>query len=401
MLRPYWPPNIHFRPYRQHCYPMQHLTRALRVEIEAPHRCDLVDPPFDARGAGHAESVHVENAAANAVLRDLGDCGHALVSHGVEALRGVRQAPLLFTNLDHEAPLLERRGYGSPLRGRARGGDHHADRAAQQCIDRFDAFAGQLVMRLHGTERLALGVQRGRFGAEQGLQISEPAFRVRRRGRNDGEHALWEAASERGHQHGRARAGQATDTHARSRRWQSLDERAGGGQLLEPLEQEVESHQRVRVATASSIAASSKASTSSTPLASARRAPENRSAASAFALNTSTRSRPPNAAVASVGVAGVRSDSRGSGPKTVAPTVSAPRVRNSTPGAPSAELTSASPITIRLTSASMNGTNPGAVGNAVHAVSRRLPSSTTFPERTNQGSSFTVASTSSDAPWSR
>ena len=79
-------------------------------------------------------------------------------------------------------------------------------------------------MRLFGAERLALGIQRGRFGAEQGLQIGEPAFTVRRGGCDDGEQALWQAASERGHEHGGARAGQAPHTHTPGGRWQPLDE---------------------------------------------------------------------------------------------------------------------------------------------------------------------------------
>src|ERR1043166_3480748 len=107
MLRFYRPTNIHFRPYRQHRDAIQRLTRALRVEIEAAHRYDLVTPPFDARGGRHPESLRVENPASGAVLRDLRDGGHPLVPHGLEAVRGVRQTPFLFTDLDHQAPLLE------------------------------------------------------------------------------------------------------------------------------------------------------------------------------------------------------------------------------------------------------------------------------------------------------
>ena len=224
MLRPYRPTDIHFRPYRQHRDAIHRLTRALRVEIEAAHRYDVVAPPFDARRGRHTESIHVENPASDAVLRDLRDGGHPFVPHGLEALRGVRQTPLLFTDLDHEAPLVERRWHGSPLGRGARGRDEHADGAAQQRIDSFYALAGKLVMRLFDTERFALGIQRRGFGAEQGLQIRKPAFTVRRRRRDDGEQALWQAARERGHQHGGARAGQAPHTDMGAGRWQPLDE---------------------------------------------------------------------------------------------------------------------------------------------------------------------------------
>ena len=76
--------------HRKDGHTVHGLTRALRVQIEAPHRCDLIAPPFDACGRRHAESIYVENAAPDAVLCNLGDCGHPLVPHGLEALRGVR-----------------------------------------------------------------------------------------------------------------------------------------------------------------------------------------------------------------------------------------------------------------------------------------------------------------------
>src|SRR5207302_1833022 len=90
--------------------------------------------------------------------------------------------------------------------------------------------------------------------------------------------------------------------------------------------------------------------------------------------------------------------SRGSSPSTVAPIVSAPRVRNSTRGSPSTSETGASPRTRRFTSASTNGTNAGVAGSAVHAVSSRLPRSRTLPSRTSHGSPLSVASTAAPLP---
>src|SRR5882672_2572841 len=396
MLRPYLELVLHrFRTHRENGHAIERVARALRIEIEAAHRDDLVAPPFDARRRRHAESVDVENSATHTVLGDFSDSWDPLVAHLIEPLHRVGEAPFLFTDCDHESRLLQCRRNCRPLGARSGRGDQHTDRSAQQRLDRLDALAGQFVMRLLGAERLALWIQRRRLRSQERLQIREPALPVRWSRSDDSENTLRQRPGKRCDQHGRARTGKPAHPDALSGRWQAPDERARGGKVVKPLEQKGERHQRVRVATPSSAAASSSARTSRIPLASARRVPEKPSAANRSALSIATRSLPPSAAVTSALVAGVRSDSRASGPKTVAPIVSVPRVRNSTRGAPSAEATSAAPITIRLTSASMNGTNPGVAGNAVQAVSSRLPSTTTLPERTSQGSLFTVATTAS------
>src|SRR2546428_7495444 len=386
-------PNSRLRTNRQDGHAIQRVARALRIEIEAAHRDDFVAPPFDAGRRRHPEAVDIENPATNAVLGDFGDCRDALISHHIETLRGVGESPFLFIDFDHEPRLLESRRHRRPLGAGSRCSDQDTHRPAQQRLERLDALARELVMRLLGAQRLALRLECRHVGSKQCLQIREPALPVRRGGSDDGKDALRQGSSERGDQHGGTRAGKPPYTNALSGRGYPSDQGAGSGKVLEPLEQKVERHQRVRVATPNSAAASSSARRSSRPLASARRVPENRSAANRSTLSTAARSLPPSAAVTSAGVAGVRSDSRGSGPNTVGPTVSAPRERNSTRGAPSAAATSASPITMRLTSASTNGTKPGAAGNAVHAVSSRLPSSTTPPDLTSHGSPLTVAST--------
>src|SRR6266566_4225314 len=322
MLRLYLQLAVHrLRAHGENRNAVQRVARTLRIEIEATHRSDLVAPPLDAGRRRHAESVDVQDPAPHAVLRDFRDGGHARVTHDVEPPGGVGQTPFLFTDLDYEPRLLERRRDCSPLRGGSHGRDQYAHRAAKQRLERLDPLTRELVMRLLGAERLALGIECGGVGSQQRLQIREPALAIGGGRRDDRKDTL------------------------RQPPW-------------------------------------------------ARRVPEKPSAAKLSALKTDVRSLPPNAAVTSAVVAGVRSDSRASGPNTVAPIVSVPRVRNSTWGAPSAAATSASPITIRLTSASTNGTNPGAAGGAVQAVSRRLPSNTTEPDLTSQGSPLTVASTS-------
>src|SRR2546430_10585507 len=175
---------------------------------------------------------------------------------------------------------------------------------------------------------------------------------------------------------------------------EALGERSGRRQLIEAIDEKVERHQWARVATPSSTPATSRASARSRVLTSVRRVPAYCSPAN----RPSSSSPAPIARRTTSGAAGVRSDSRASGADTTAPTVSAPRTWNATPGGPSASVTGASPRASRFTSTSTNGTNAGDAGRAVQAVSRRLPSSTTSPARTNHGSSFTVASTSVVSP---
>src|SRR5256886_8607805 len=65
------------RPPRSTLFPYTTLFRS----IERPQRQDLVAPPLDPRRRRHPEPVHVEDAAAHAELRDLGDRRHARVAH--------------------------------------------------------------------------------------------------------------------------------------------------------------------------------------------------------------------------------------------------------------------------------------------------------------------------------
>src|SRR6266513_2403489 len=286
-------------------------------------------------------------------------------------------------------PIVAQRGRhpGSLRRGACRGYEQ-MNPPREQSLDGFDPLARDLDVRLLGAERLALRVQRGGVTRER-LQIGQPALGIGRRRRHHDEHPLRAPPGERGQEHGGARARKTGDAPAAPGAGERVRQRPCGRQRVEAIDQEGEGHQRVKVATASSAAATSSASTSSGPLASLLPAPANRAASRPAASRTSA----PNWSRTRVAGAGVRYDSRGSGPDTIAPTVSAPRVRNSTPGSPSTSETGASPRTRRFTSASTNGTNAGVAGSAVHAVSSRLPRSKTLPSRTSHGSPFSVAST--------
>src|SRR6266516_7506692 len=299
-----------FRAYRQDGQSVQRVTGALRVEIEAACGDHLVTPPFDARRRRHPESVDIENPAADAVLGDFGHRRHPLVAHGIEPLRGLRKAPFLFIDGDDEARLLQRGGNRRPFRAAARRRDQDAHRPTQQRFESLDALPRELVMRLLGAERLALRVERGGVTGEEHLKVREPALRVCGSGSNDREDALRQTAGERGNQRRGTRTGKATHPHALAGQRQAFDERARRGKVLKPVEQKVEGHQRVRVATPSSAAASNNAKTRSIQLASSRRAPEKRSAARRSMLRIATRSAPPNAAMARDVVAGGRSEER-------------------------------------------------------------------------------------------
>src|SRR6266480_5846627 len=225
------PPRLalhRFRTHRENGHTIDRVARALRIEIEAANGGDLVAPPFDARRRHHPEPVDVENSATNAVLRDFSDRGDTLVPHLGEALRRVGETPFFFS-ADHEPRLLQCRRHRRSLRTGPRRRDQYAHCPAQQRLEGLDALARELVMRLLGTERFALWIQRGRDWSQKRLQIREPALPVRGGGSDDGKDALRQRAGERRDQHRRARAGKATDPDALSGRRYALDERARGG----------------------------------------------------------------------------------------------------------------------------------------------------------------------------
>src|SRR5437764_4779910 len=395
MLRPYVTNAPSLRSDRQHGDPVHRFPRSLRVEIERAQRRDVVSPPFDPRRRRHAEPVHVEDAAAHAELRDLGHRRYAGVPHLLEAPHHVGE-PLTASHCERQPGVPEGRRHPGALRGGACGGHEQADPPREQCFDGLDPLAGDLDVRLLGAERFALRVQRGAL-ARQGLQVGEPALGLGGGRRHHDEPALRSPARERGQEDGGARARQTGGAPADAGSRQGIGQGPSRRQGVEAIDQEREGHQRVNVATPSSTAARSRARTSSGPLASVLPPPANRAAPSARASSTSA----PNTSRTRAAGAGVRSDSRGSGPDTMAPTVSAPWVRNCTPGSPSSSDTGASPRARRLTSASTNGTNAGAAGSAVHAVSSRLPTSRTPASRASHGSPFTVARTVLPCPVSR
>src|SRR5205809_808082 len=194
-----------------------------------------------------------------------------------------------YSLFQHQSHFSQRPRHPRALGGGARGRDQHPNLPRQQQLQRLHALAGDLEVRLFGAQRLTLRVQRHR-GPRQRPQVRKPPLRIGRRGCDHDEHALRESPRERGHQHGGTRAGEAGDAQTGTGRGQPFRQRPRRRQRVQPVDHEVERHQRVRVATPSSTSAKTRASTSSSPLASWRPAPANRATANAVASSTSAPS---------------------------------------------------------------------------------------------------------------
>src|SRR2546426_5024453 len=121
-----------------------------------------------------------------------------------------------------------------------------------------------------GAQRFALRVQRGRL-AHQRRHVREPTLRVGCRRGDAHEDPLRQLPGERADEDGRRRSREAGHREPHPGRGKSLHERPGVRELAEAVEQKVERHQRLMEATASSMAASSRAKPSSKPLTSDRK----------------------------------------------------------------------------------------------------------------------------------
>src|SRR3954469_3745841 len=75
----------------QHEREIHRAQRALRREIEVLEVDDLIAPELGANRLRHAERVHVEDAAANAELRDVVDHRYALEADRLEMGRQLGQ----------------------------------------------------------------------------------------------------------------------------------------------------------------------------------------------------------------------------------------------------------------------------------------------------------------------
>src|SRR4029079_2463393 len=105
----------------QHGDLRQLLKRSLGGEVEAPQRGDVIAPPLESSWSSHAEPVHVQNAASDTVLGNLGDRGHHAVSHGLEVSGNVCRGPFV-ADRERQAQPLQRGRQQSALRRRSGGG---------------------------------------------------------------------------------------------------------------------------------------------------------------------------------------------------------------------------------------------------------------------------------------
>ena len=100
-------------------------------------------------------------------------------------------------SLEHQSHGLERRRHTRVLGGGARRRHDDPHGARQQLLERFDAFARDLEVRLFRPQGLPLRVQHGGV-ADEGLPVGEPAFGVGGRRCDDDEHALRQPAGQGG-----------------------------------------------------------------------------------------------------------------------------------------------------------------------------------------------------------
>src|SRR5437773_8036231 len=127
-------------------------------------------------------------------------------------------------------------------------------------------------MRLFGTERLALRVQR-HCAARKRSQVREPPLCLGWGGGDHDEDPLGKTARECGQEQSRTRAREAADGETAARRWEALRQCPCRRQRVHLINQEIERHQCVRVATPSSTRAGKSARARRKVLKSRRPAP--------------------------------------------------------------------------------------------------------------------------------
>ena len=184
---------------------------------------DLVAPELGAHRLGHAERVDVEDAAANAELRHVLDHRHALEADRLEMRRELAQ-PMRVALPQLDAQILERARHARLLEQRARGGDEHAQLAARELLERLDALARDLHVRLGFAESFARRIERERRVVDQRPQIGEPALRFGDSLRGDDEESRRKTARERGDEHGIGRTGKSAGDEALAGCGQCVDD---------------------------------------------------------------------------------------------------------------------------------------------------------------------------------
>ena len=247
--------SLHLPIDRQHEREIHRAPRALRRQVEVTQIDDFVAPKLGAHRLRHAERVDVEDAAANAELRDVFDHRHALEADRFEVF-GELAEPVRIALAELDPQLVQRARHSRLLEQRARRREQHPQFAARQPLERLDALAGHLHVRLGLAKAFARRVQRnGRVGHER-LQIGEPSLGVRDAFGGDDEEARRQPPRERRDQRGVRRPGQSAGDEPRAGRRQRVENSVKSGQTLDGVEQCVERHQATRGARAPMATAS-------------------------------------------------------------------------------------------------------------------------------------------------
>ncbi len=256
---------------------LDRLPRALRGEIEAPNRVQLVSPPFESRGRRHAEPVDVDDAAPNAEFSYFGDRGYSTVAHELQGGRclgkgaGAGRGPIGRAPFETQSLLPERGGDSGAFQCRPSGGDQDSKPTLEEGRDRFHPLARDLIVRLFLTQRFALGIERDRH-VGQVLQIAEPALGVRRCRTDDGEQALRGLFRQPGREHGSTRTGKPSDADQLSSTRQALAQIERDRGSAQGVEKGTQGHARLLhpLASSTSLTASANASHSRGACRSAR-----------------------------------------------------------------------------------------------------------------------------------
>ena len=158
---------------------------------------DLVAPELGTHRFGHAKTVNIEDATADAELGDIFDHRHTLEADRLEVRRELAQAMrAALAQLDPE--VLERARHARLLEQRAGRGDEHAQLAAGELLQRLHALARDLHVRLGFAEAFARRIEREWRVVDQRPQIGEPALRFRDSLRRDDEKSRGKTARQRG-----------------------------------------------------------------------------------------------------------------------------------------------------------------------------------------------------------
>ena len=175
--------------------------RTLSEKVKVTQLRDVVAPEFEANGLGHAKAVDIEDAAADAELRDVLHHSDALESDRFE-VRGQGLWPTRVSFAQLEARGCQRTRQLRPLEQRTTGSHDDAQIAAADPLERLHSLAGYLGVGLGFAEAFTRRVECDVLRLDQGAQVCQPALGTGHVIVDDDEKPLRHVLSESGHDHG-------------------------------------------------------------------------------------------------------------------------------------------------------------------------------------------------------